>query len=82
LDSGFDIAAFGDMTYDEAVVLIQYEGKRINLIDPSQGIDQLKIKTLTNYIPSDFTPRFKLSDFLLALDKALKFFRQVKIENL
>ena len=72
LDSGFKIVRFSDVTYEEITVEIQYEGEQIAQINRDKGIDQLEIEILTDYINSDFSPKFMLSDFLGAINEAQK----------
>lgn len=72
LDSGFEILRFSDLKYEEITVEIQYQGEQIAQINKDKGVDQLEIEILTEYTTSNFSPKFKLSDFQLALDEARK----------
>lgn len=72
LDSGFEILRFSDLTYEEITVEIQYQGEQIAQINQDKGIDKLELEILTDYIKSDFVPKFMLSDFLVAIKEAQK----------
>ena len=72
LDSGFEIIRFSDLTYEEITMEIQYKGEQIAQINKDKGIDQLEIEILTDYIKSNFVPKFMLSDFLVAINEAQK----------
>lgn len=72
LDSGFEIIRFSDLTYEEITMEIQYQGEQIAQINKDKGIDQLEIEILTDYIKSNFVPKFMLSDFLVAINEAQK----------
>ena len=76
LDSGFEIIRFSDLTYEEITVEIQYQGEQIAQMNKDKGFERFEIEILTDYIASDFTPKFKLSDFQLALNKAQKLLKE------
>ena len=76
LNSGFKIVRFSDVTYEEITVEIQYKGEQIAQINKDKGIDQLEIEILTDYINSDFIPKFMLSDFLVAINEARKLLKE------
>ncbi|MEL6402577.1 MAG: hypothetical protein AAFR26_26390 [Cyanobacteria bacterium J06626_4] len=72
LDSGFEILRFSDLKYEEITAEIQYRGEQIAQVNRDKGIHSLEIEILTDYVDSEFLPKFKLSEFLLALDEAKK----------
>ena len=76
LNSGFKIVRFSDVTYEEITVEIQYKGEQIAQINKDKGIDQLEIEVLTDYINSDFIPKFMLNDFLVAINEAQKLLKE------
>jgi predicted RNA-binding protein len=76
LDSGFEILRLSDLNYEEISVEIQYKGEQIAQINKDKGINRLEIEILTDYIDSNFSPKFMLDDFLLALDKAQKLLKE------
>ena len=76
LDSGFKIIRFSDMSYEEITVEIQYQEEQIAQINRDKGIDKLEIEILTDYIALDFTPKFNLNDFQIALNEAQKLLLQ------
>ena len=76
LDSGFEILRFSDTSYEEITIEIQYQGEQIAQINRDKGIDRLEIEILTDYIASDFTPKFNLKDFQVALNEAQKLLRE------
>ena len=76
LNSGFKIVCFSDVTYEKITVEIQYKGEQIAQINKDKGIDKLEIEILTDYINSDFIPKFVLSDFLVAINEAQKLLKE------
>lgn len=76
LNSGFEIIRFSDLSYEEITVEIQYQGEQIAQINKDRGIDQLEIEIFTEYIRPDFSPKLKLSDFLVALNEAQKLLKE------
>ena len=76
LNSGFKIVRFSDVTYEKITVEIQYKGEQIAQINKDKGIEQLEIEILTDYINSDFIPKFMLSDFLVAINEAQKLLKE------
>ena len=76
LDSEFEIIGFSDSAYEKITVEIQYQGEQIAQINQELGIDQLEIEILTEYVKSDFSPKFMLSDFLVALNEAQKLLKE------
>jgi hypothetical protein len=72
LESGFEIICFSDSAYEEMTVEIQYKGEQIAQINQDRGSDQLEMEILTEYVSSDFLPKFMLNDFLTALSEAQK----------
>ena len=76
LNSGFKIVRFSDVTYEKITVEIQYKGEQIAQINKDKGIDKLEIEVLTDYINSDFIPKFMLNDFLVAINEAQKLLKE------
>ncbi len=75
MDYGFDICWFSDINYNEMTVLIKFKGQDIAQINKDKGIDMLEIEIFTEYTHPDFIPiiqKFMLSDFLNALNEAIK----------
>ena len=72
LDSGFEIIRFSDLTYEEITMEIQYKGVQVAQINKDKGIDKLEIEIYTEPIESDFSLKFMLSDFLVAINEAQK----------
>lgn len=72
LDSGFEIICFSDSAYKKITVEIQYKGGQIAQINQDQGHHNLEIEFLINDIDPNFIPKFRLCDFIIALNEAQK----------
>ncbi len=72
LNSGFTLIRDSDLTYEKMTVEIQYSGEQIAQINMDKGLDNLEMEIFTEFISSDFRPKFVLSDFLEAVNEAKK----------
>lgn len=70
LDSGFTIVRFSDATHKQITVEIQDRGEQIAQINRDKGNDKFEIEIFTDYIESNFYPKFMSNDFQQALNEA------------
>ncbi|EAZ88202.1 hypothetical protein [Crocosphaera chwakensis] len=70
LDSDFEILRFSDSIYEKITVEIQYKGEQIAQINQDKGHHNFEIEFFVDYIEPNFIPKFRLSDFIIALNKA------------
>jgi hypothetical protein len=75
-DTGFEILRVSDLSYEEMTVEIQYKGEQIAQINKDKGDNFLEIEFFTDFIDSNFIPKFMLNDFLTVLDEAQKLLRE------
>lgn len=64
MDSGFEIILFSDSKHEKITVEIQSQGEQIAQINKDRGTDLIEVEILTDYITTDFSPKFLLKDFL------------------
>ncbi|MGB3532073.1 MAG: hypothetical protein WBA13_01005 [Microcoleaceae cyanobacterium] len=72
MDTGFEILRFSDSNYNEITVEIQYNGEQIAQLNKDKGLHSIEIELLVDYIDPAFVPKFRLKDFMAALDTAQK----------
>jgi hypothetical protein len=72
LSSGFEIVRFSDLAYEEMTIEIQYKGEQIAQLNKDKGVSLIEIEILTDFVASDFLPKFLLDDFLVAVTEAKK----------
>lgn len=70
--SGFEIVRFSDCKYEEITVEIRYKEQCLAQINKDKGINNLEIEIYSEYVIEELVPKFKfkLSDFLEAIDQA------------
>jgi hypothetical protein len=70
LDSGFEILRFSDMSFEEMTVEIQFNGEQIAQLNKDKGFDEIEIELLKDFLDPNFIPKFRLVDYLTALNEA------------
>ncbi len=72
LKSGFEVLRYSDLSYEEMTAEIQYGGEQIVQINMDKGLNNLEMEIFTEFVSSDFKPKFQLNDFLEAVNEAKK----------
>jgi hypothetical protein len=72
LSSGFEIIRFSDLAYEEITIEIQYKGEQIAQLNKDRGVNLIEVEILTDFVASEFSPKFLLDDFLTVLTEAKK----------
>lgn len=78
LKSGFEILRFSDVSYEGMTTEIQYNGEQIAQLNMDKGSANLEIEIFTTFINPDFTPVFRVEDFLEALNEAKRMLLEYK----
>lgn len=78
LKSGFEILRYSDLNYEQMTADIQYDGEQIAQINMDGGVNNLEIEIFTEFNKPDFKPKFKLIEFLEALEEAKKILEEYK----
>ena len=78
LKSGFEIFRYSDLSYEQMTADIQYEGEQVAQINMDGGISNLEIEIFTEFSKPDFKPKFRLTEFLEALEEAKKVLEEYK----
>jgi len=76
LKSGFALIRDSDLTYEKMTVEIQYKGEQIAQINMDKGLDNLEMEIFTEFIGSNYKPKFLLGDFLEAVNEAKRIIKE------